>query len=25
VPQQLPGRSVGPAVTAVPVRPQLAL
>ena len=25
VPQQLPGRSVGPAVAAVPVRPQLAL
>jgi hypothetical protein len=25
VPQQLPSRSVGPAVTAVPVRPQLAL
>jgi hypothetical protein len=25
VPQQLPNRSAGPAVTAVPVRPQLAL
>jgi hypothetical protein len=25
VPQQLPPRSAGPAVTAVPVRPQLAL
>jgi hypothetical protein len=25
VPQQLPVRSVGPVITAVPVRPQLAL
>ena len=25
VPQQLPGRSAGPAVAAVPVRPQLAI